>query len=138
MIDLERRAPGGREEEAEGICEVGAVELRLVDGLVEARCDVVGREDVCVVGVRREQETNASTVTFEFLLLSETYVYLLEMSVTGKISHNMMMGTGKSLSESRRITYARTIIPLCKRVTFQAVSSIYTTIVNWKVGLFGK
>lgn len=37
------------EEEAEGTCEVGAVELRLVDGLVEARCDVVGREDACVL-----------------------------------------------------------------------------------------
>lgn len=96
LIDLERRAPGGREKEAEGICEVGAVELRLVEGLVEARCDVVGREDVCAVGVRRKQERKASTITFGFLLLSETYVYLLQMSVTGKSSHNMILRTGKS------------------------------------------
>lgn len=39
------------EEEAEATCELGAVELRLVEGLVEARCEVVGREDVCVGGV---------------------------------------------------------------------------------------
>ena len=30
------------EDEAEGTCDVGVVEPRLVEGLVEARCDAVG------------------------------------------------------------------------------------------------
>lgn len=47
-VDVGAR-PSRLEEEAEGTCEVGAVELRLVEGLVEARCEVVGREMGCVV-----------------------------------------------------------------------------------------